>query len=118
MRIGLTNRNRILPKTEPTKRKTTGAAGNETVCLYWFVEMTIRQAWRLIVGVVGITILLIGVIMIFTPGPAMVLIPTGLAVLAVEFVWARKLLRRIRIQTRRKLRQIRQIQNQTTQQTK
>jgi hypothetical protein len=34
--------------------------------------------------------------MIFTPGPAIVFIPAGLALLATEFHWARRLLDRVR----------------------
>jgi tellurite resistance protein TerC len=33
--------------------------------------------------------------MIVLPGPALVVLPAGLALLATEFVWARRLLRRI-----------------------
>jgi tellurite resistance protein TerC len=55
-----------------------------------------RGAWRLIVLVVGGTLLVIGVAMIVLPGPALVVIPAGLAVLATEFVWARRLLVRVR----------------------
>jgi tellurite resistance protein TerC len=51
---------------------------------------------RMIVGVIGGTILLIGVAMIVLPGPAVVVIPIGLAVLATEFVWARRWLRKAR----------------------
>ena len=42
--------------------------------------------------------MLAGVLMIVLPGPAFVVIPAGLAVLAVEFAWARRLLRRAREQ--------------------
>jgi uncharacterized protein (TIGR02611 family) len=42
--------------------------------------------------VVGLTILLGGVVMLVTPGPAFVLIPIGLAVLSLEFTWAEHLL--------------------------
>lgn len=56
----------------------------------------IRAAWRLIVVVVGGTVLLVGVAMIVLPGPAVVVIPAGLAILASEFVWARRLLVRVR----------------------
>jgi tellurite resistance protein TerC len=55
-----------------------------------------RGAWRLIVLVVGGTLLVIGVAMIVLPGPAFVVIPAGLAVLATEFVWARRLHVRVR----------------------
>jgi hypothetical protein len=39
---------------------------------------------------------LLGIIMILTPGPAFAVIPLGLAILAVEFVWARRWLEKIR----------------------
>ena len=52
----------------------------------------LRQARRLIVLVVGLTVLGIGAAMIVLPGPAVVVIPVGLAILATEFVWARRLL--------------------------
>jgi uncharacterized protein (TIGR02611 family) len=51
---------------------------------------------RMIVGVIGGTILLGGIAMIVLPGPAVVVIPIGLAVLATEFIWARLWLRRVR----------------------
>lgn len=55
-----------------------------------------RYARRLVVAIVGGTTVVVGVVMLFTPGPAMVLIPAGLAILAVEFAWARRLLKRSR----------------------
>lgn len=51
---------------------------------------------RAIVAVVGFTVLLIGIAMIVLPGPAFIVIPLGLAILATEFVWAAKLLKRAR----------------------
>lgn len=51
---------------------------------------------RLIIGLVGFTILVLGILMIILPGPAVIFIPLGLGILATEFVWARKLLKRIR----------------------
>lgn len=59
------------------------------------IQFTLRTAWRLIVIVVGGSVLLIGIAMMVLPGPAMIMIPIGLAILATEFVWARRLLRRI-----------------------
>jgi tellurite resistance protein TerC len=56
----------------------------------------IKAARKIIVLVIGGTILLIGVIMLVTPGPAIVVIPVGLAVLATEFVWAKRLLTKVR----------------------
>ena len=56
---------------------------------------TFRQARRLVVIVVGFTVVLIGVAMLVLPGPAVVVIPIGLAILATEFVWAGRLLHRV-----------------------
>ena len=50
--------------------------------------------------IVGSTVVLVGVVMIVTPGPAVVVIPAGLAILATEFVWARRLLHRVRDEAR------------------
>ena len=47
---------------------------------------------RIVVAVVGFTVLLLGVAMIILPGPAFIIIPLGLAILATEFVWAQRLL--------------------------
>ena len=60
------------------------------------VDLTVRQARRLVVAVVGSTVLLIGLALIFLPGPAFVVIPIGLAILGLEFAWARRLLHRVR----------------------
>ena len=60
------------------------------------VVRTLTQAKRVIVIVIGFTILAAGVAMIVLPGPAVVVIPVGLAILATEFLWARKLLDRVK----------------------
>jgi uncharacterized protein (TIGR02611 family) len=59
---------------------------------------TMQQAKRLIKIVVGFTLLALGVLMLLTPGPGWVTIAMGLAVLAAEFVWARRLLDRLKEQ--------------------
>lgn len=56
----------------------------------------LRQVRKVIVLVVGSTVVLAGIAMMVLPGPAVVVIPAGLAILATEFVWARRLLRRAR----------------------
>ena len=60
------------------------------------VHLTYKAARRIVVGVVGATVLLIGFVMIVTPGPALVVIPVGLIILSIEFAWARAWLRRLR----------------------
>ncbi len=51
---------------------------------------------KILIGIVGGTVLLLGIIMIFLPGPAFLIIPAGLAILATEFVWAERWLKRAR----------------------
>ena len=52
-------------------------------------------AKRLIISVVGFTILAIGVAMMVLPGPAFIVIPIGVGILATEFAWAKRLLRKV-----------------------
>jgi uncharacterized protein (TIGR02611 family) len=56
------------------------------------VRAALRPLWRLIVLVVGSTVVLAGVAMLVLPGPAIIVIPAGLAILATEFAWAARLL--------------------------
>jgi tellurite resistance protein TerC len=59
-------------------------------------DITYKVARRIVIAVVGVTVLIIGVIMIVTPGPALVFIPVGLAILSIEFAWARVWLKHLR----------------------
>ncbi len=58
--------------------------------------LTWKQARRVVVAVVGGSVLLVGLTLLVLPGPAVVVIPVGLAILATEFVWARRWLARIK----------------------
>jgi uncharacterized protein (TIGR02611 family) len=53
---------------------------------------TYKWIKRIAIAVAGFTVLLAGVAMIVLPGPAFIVIPAGLAILAVEFAWAKRLL--------------------------
>jgi uncharacterized protein (TIGR02611 family) len=55
-------------------------------------------AYRIAFAVAGSLVLLAGVVMLITPGPAFVLIPLGLAMLALEFSWAERALDRTLVQ--------------------
>jgi uncharacterized protein (TIGR02611 family) len=57
---------------------------------------SLRQVKRVIIGVVGFTVLAIGLVMIVLPGPALIVIPVALGILATEFVWAKKLILKVR----------------------
>jgi uncharacterized protein (TIGR02611 family) len=56
----------------------------------------IKVVKRVIVSVVGATILLIGVALLVLPGPALIVIPVGLAILATEYAWAHRWLKKVR----------------------
>ena len=62
---------------------------------------------RAAVLAVGSAVTLAGVVMLFTPGPAVVVIPLGLAILAREFAWARRLLERFQQAAARRAREAR-----------
>jgi uncharacterized protein (TIGR02611 family) len=53
----------------------------------------VRRAFRI---VAGFTLLLAGVVMIVTPGPGWLVIFLGLSLLAAEFIWARRLMERMK----------------------
>lgn len=56
----------------------------------------------MIIGVIGVTVLLLGIALIFLPGPAFLVIPIGLAILATEFAWARLLLKKVKQRIQKK----------------
>jgi len=57
---------------------------------------TVEQVRRVFLIIAGFTLLLAGVIMLVTPGPGVLVIFLGLGLLAAEFVWARRLMDRMR----------------------
>jgi tellurite resistance protein TerC len=59
---------------------------------------TLEQVKRWLKIIVGFTLLGIGVAMLVLPGPGIVTIALGLTILSVEFVWARRLLERVKRQ--------------------
>jgi tellurite resistance protein TerC len=56
----------------------------------------IKVVRHVIVSVVGATVLLIGIALLVLPGPAFIVIPVGLAILATEYAWARRWLKKAR----------------------
>jgi len=63
----------------------------------------LRQLRRIGVAVGGGLVVTVGLVMVVLPGPAIVVIPAGLAILATEFLWARRLLHRVRAGLKRGL---------------
>lgn len=60
------------------------------------LRTTYKWARRIAIAVLGTTVLLIGVALIVLPGPAFIVIPAGLAILGLEFAWARRWLHKVR----------------------
>lgn len=60
---------------------------------FWNTE-NIKVVRRVIVSVIGVTVLLIGIALLVLPGPAFIVIPVGLAILATEYAWARRWLKK------------------------
>lgn len=72
------------------------------------LSLAIRLAIWLRKGVIfvlGLSVVVVGVVMLVTPGPAFVVIPAGLAILATEFYWARRLLQDVRRRIEERVRQ-------------
>jgi uncharacterized protein (TIGR02611 family) len=51
-----------------------------------------RPVRRLLILVIGVTVVLLGVLLLVLPGPGILVIVVGLAILATEFSWAERLL--------------------------
>lgn len=73
----------LTPANDPAASRGNGAP----------VLMMVR---RFIVFLLGMSVLLVGVVMLVAPGPAIIVIPLGLGILATEFVWARTILNRLK----------------------
>jgi tellurite resistance protein TerC len=67
----------------------------------------LRALRKIAVVVFGTSVLAIGVLMLVLPGPAFVVIPAGLSILALEFVWARRWLVRVQRHANDALRSLR-----------
>ena len=59
-------------------------------------KMTYTVARRVVIAIVGGTVVLVGLALLVLPGPAFVVIPAGIAILSIEFAWARRWLRKVR----------------------
>ncbi|MGH7987701.1 MAG: PGPGW domain-containing protein [Candidatus Binataceae bacterium] len=63
------------------------------------MSFDLKRVKRIVVLVGGFTVVLLGIVMLVAPGPGFVTIALGLGILATEFLWARRLLRRFRYET-------------------
>jgi len=56
----------------------------------------VKRTRKILVGIVGSTILLVGILMIVLPGPAIIVMTMGLSSLATEFIWAKNLVKKVK----------------------
>jgi tellurite resistance protein TerC len=61
-----------------------------------YVMLVYRHARRVVILLVGSTVVVIGIAMLVTPAPAILVIPIGLSILAIEFAFARRWLSQFR----------------------
>jgi tellurite resistance protein TerC len=76
--------------TETAKDTEASSLLNRILSSGWIPNLKFLK--RIVVAILGFTVLLVGVAMVILPGPAFIVIPLGLAILATEFVWAQRLL--------------------------
>ena len=76
-------------------------AERRRILFFKYMTKNKKRIKKVFVAILGFTILLVGIALIVLPGPATLVIPAGLAVLATEFVWAENLLKKIKSKLKR-----------------
>jgi tellurite resistance protein TerC len=56
-----------------------------------------RVGRKAAIAAIGVGLVVLGIAMLLLPGPGLLVIPLGLAILAIEFAWARRWLERLRV---------------------
>ncbi len=69
-------------------------------------QRTHPQVRRVVVAVVGFLLLSVGAALLVLPGPGLLVIAAGIAVLALEFPWAERLAKRIQLAVETSLRRL------------
>ncbi|HEX7028747.1 MAG TPA: PGPGW domain-containing protein [Gammaproteobacteria bacterium] len=64
--------------------------------VYEALNVAYKTARKIVIGTIGFTVVLVGIVLLVLPGPAFLVIPAGLAILALEFAWARHWLKVVR----------------------
>ena len=64
-------------------------------------RVTYRAARRIAIAIIGVTVVLLGVAMLVLPGPGLLTIIGGLAILAIEFAFAERWLERAKKGTKK-----------------
>jgi len=61
-----------------------------------WLDQSYAMARRIVVAVIGATLIGLGGVLLVVPGPGLLVLGLGLGVLALEFAWARRWLRKLR----------------------
>lgn len=85
----------VLASVFASQQDTARLASPLSESLQALANSTYREAKRVIILVVGMTVVTLGIAMLILPGPGLLTIALGLAILAVEFVWAKHWLGRV-----------------------
>jgi hypothetical protein len=87
-------------EAQPTSRRNVRQRLRELIA-FLRVEQAPLVVRKVVVAIIGTTVLLIGIALLVLPGPAIIVIPIGLGILASEFIWARRAIKRGRILVKR-----------------
>jgi tellurite resistance protein TerC len=90
----------VLASVVRVRPKTAAPASPVTDELVEIALVTYQNVKKVVILILGTSVLLVGVAMIVLPGPAILVIPAGLAILATQFAWARLLLRKMKRKAR------------------
>lgn len=79
-------------ETPPADSPTAPPVPRTILPLTWAIWFW-SQARKVVVFVIGLTVVVLGIVMLVAPGPGVLTIFGGLVILATEFAWARWLLK-------------------------
>lgn len=71
------------------------------------LSATYRTARRVVIAVVGGTVLFFGALMMIGPGPGILTVAAGLGILSIEFAFARRWLRRVKEESKKAAKKVR-----------
>lgn len=95
------------PPAQPNDVVAAHSEGGFLIAVRAFVRWTGRSGKRVAVTIVGLVVLAGGLVMIVTPGPGIIGIIGGLAILGTEYAWAQRWLARVRAKAKQAARSMR-----------
>ena len=79
--------------------------------LFWEnkIPFIFKKFWKIIILIFGSIVTILGVIMLFTPGQGLATIIIGLSILATEFIWAKKINKKLKDYIKKKGKDVKKI---------